>query len=298
MLISFAFALAITRATADSGIENVLNKMAAINSSQGLNVEQRMSHMSDLYRSSVTSSMQDLAHQSNRDLHMLFTIEDMASSYSQFTHQQLHLTYLRDLQHTYDELDRRREATEDEIQQLYRQLLGARLFDRAKKLYVAHYNIGLAAPPRIEIAPGFVRNEPAAYSLGRDGQSLVLQNVDIGGPYRIVVVAQCHIARDAANAIANDPQLSEGLRQGHVIWIEGSGEELTPISLNEWNSSFPGKPLSIAYDNDTWKGVDFSASPQFFLFKNGVLVSELKGWSPKAGKQQLATWLRLGGVVH
>ncbi|SFS05538.1 hypothetical protein SAMN05216570_2030 [Dyella sp. OK004] len=288
---------AITTAVHGQSLNNYQSEVTAINESRKLSVKEKSDAINKIYEENIPAIQGDLTGLSGEELHELFSITNIAFFYSQFANVERKNSYIRDLRNDYLELMKRGVATNDEVATAYRRLISARAFGDAEKLLRQSGALGLASTPVISTSPTFDAAMPAVYSLAKDGSSLNLHNVSTRQHHLIVVVAQCHFARDAALMIASDSTLSNGFKKSSVIWVENASEPLDVSDLKAWNEQFPEHPLSIVYDNATWPYIDFSISPTFFFFEDGRLVSKRTGWSQKTSRADLVESLKLLGVL-
>lgn len=54
---------------------------------------------------------------------------------------------------------------------------------------------------------------------------------------------------------------------------------LDPAFIRGWNEELPDQPLTVAYKNEGWPGIDFSSMPHFHFFSEGRLIASYSGWS-------------------
>lgn len=274
-----------------------LSDFSAISSDRAMNAKQKVKAIAELYSERISPIREDPSKLSNSDLHAAFTISSMAYFYSQAANEGQKLIYLNDLKVYSIELDKRKALTNIEVGELYLNLVAGRQFEDAKELVQLHPDNKLPELPLIDIARDFNASKPGLYSLTGEKNGLMLHNVNVNSRYFILVVAQCHVAKDAASAILGDKTLSDAFKKGNAVWLSSAGERLDIDELKEWSESFPTQPITIAYDNIAWMGVDFSFSPTFYFYRDGVVIGKQMGWSPRTGKAKLIELLRLQGVL-
>ncbi|GLQ45184.1 hypothetical protein GCM10007862_02350 [Dyella lipolytica] len=262
-----------------------------------MDAKQKARAIAKLYGERISPIRENLSRLSNSDLHAAFIVSSMTYFYSQAANEGQKLMYLNDLKMYSIELDKRKALTSIEVSEQYLNLVAGRQFEDAEDLRQLHPNIKLPELPRIDIASDFNASKPGLYSLTGEKNGLMLRNVNVNSRYFILVVAQCHVARDAASAILGDETLSGAFKKGNAVWLSSAGEQLDIEKLKEWSESFPSQPIAIAYDNIAWMGVDFSFSPTFYFYRDGVVIGKHVGWSPSTGKAKLIELLRLQGVL-
>ncbi|QWT21075.1 hypothetical protein KPL74_03450 [Bacillus sp. NP157] len=270
----------------------------AINDSRSLEPAAKARELSSLYARDVRPLQHGLADRASPELHALFYLAQLTLFYARFGGEVSAADAFSASRDDYAELERRHAVTRDETGQVYDGLVSERDFVAANAFRARHPEAKLDPLPPISVSPSFRRDRPAVFSLGSDGRTLDLHNVSLDHEAQVVVVAQCHFARDAARDIANDPELAEAFAKGHAVWVEDTTAPLSAGELAEWNASFPRQPLAIVYDGAAWQGVDFASSPTFHFFKAGKLAARQVGFSRnEAFRSELKASLRALGAM-
>lgn len=265
--------------------------------SQSIESHDKAVMIPSFYLGKVRPMQQRKRDLSDDDLHRLFTVTGAAFFYAQFSDFENRKTILDDLTADLAELERRRLATVPEVSELYQGLVSMRDLNEAKALRRSHPGASLPEVPPVTRAADFDARLPGVYGLAPDGKSLHLHNIDAAHGKLVVVVAQCHFARDAAAAIVSDPELFDAFKKGNVVWIQSASEPLSAGDLKTWNDLFPDFLLSTSFDDKNWPDIDFSRSPGFFFFDGGKLVSRQDGWSTANSKSALTESLRRLGFL-
>lgn len=191
------------------------------------------------------------------------------------------------------EMDRRGIATDTSYMALYQALVRTRHFRQARILAERHSSLPVPPLPPFQEPAALPPGQPTALSLRSDGRSMTRRTFDLATPTRIVVVASCHFSRDAARAIAADPEL-KSLFSEHAVWLADPREQLDDV--RQWNDEFPDQPIHVAWDRREWSMLDDWAMPTFYVFHRGKLVDRWSGWPPDTGIRTLRRHLRDDGV--
>jgi hypothetical protein len=291
------FLLALTSDTADAsqGERGVWEAVADINASAS-EVPEKASAIKVLFDKSIRSRLRHLDEENDESLHEIFRSLQTAYFYARtgdYAHRE---TYKSATADTLAELHRRGAQQSEEVDSYYDSLVVAREFEAVRKLKKVYAGFSFRDYQRFDSFRDINRTEPAAFIAVDEGH-LHLSGVELpkDGGYAVVVIG-CHFARDAARAIAKNPRLAEVMAGGRVLWVF-SDLELTQQSLNDWNKEFPSFKAMIAYDNASWGGIDFSATPSFHFFRDGKLLEAQIGWDGLASEASLARSLEAIGLL-
>jgi hypothetical protein len=192
-----------------------------------------------------------------------------------------------------DALAQRNDATPARVRGFFDRLVTARAFDQADRLRVDFPDSNLPPLParRFEGAPQSTQNN--VLQVSADGQSLSRAAVSLDGGLRVVVVAGCHFAKDAATAISADPALDRWFHE-HAIWLAPASENFEAVA--EWNRQFPRQPIRIAWNASDWPAIATWRMPTFYVFRDDEVVAQWSGWAPESGLTELRTHLRAVGI--
>lgn len=112
------------------------------------------------------------------------------------------------------------------------------------------------------------------------------------GPYVIIVSHPlCHFSENAVEAIKNDTDISNALH-GRVKWLVPQQLNFYVDEFRRWNTENPDQQLSLAYRNNEWPEVSSWATPTFYFFTSGKLVSSFAGWPAKGNREELLAHMR------
>jgi hypothetical protein len=136
---------------------------------------------------------------------------------------------------------------------------------------------GTAALKVSEVGNG--KKEPFQVTLfSLEGEQIMASHVDLQ-QIELVIVGSCHIAKQAARELTDSIEAQHLLSRRKILWIEPASRHLDTGSVQRWNETFPNYPMSVATRNSEWIGMDMTASPAFYLLKNGRVVATHRGWS-------------------
>jgi hypothetical protein len=193
-----------------------------------------------------------------------------------------------------DTLAQRDDATPARVHAFFDRLVTARAFDEADRLVDDFPLSRLKRLPtrNFEGAPHSIRNN--LLQVDPDGRSLSRAVLDLDRGLRMVVVAGCHFAKDAATAVSADPQLDRWFHE-HATWLAPEGEDLDAVAA--WNRQFPRHAIQIAWSASDWPKITSWRMPTFYVFRDHELVAQWSGWAPESGMRQLREHLHALGMV-
>ena len=192
-----------------------------------------------------------------------------------------------------DLLDREQAARPRQIQRVYEALIATRDFDSAARLLRRFPDRGLSPLPERDFKDTEAPLPESVLEISADARRMSRRRIDLDQGLRIVVVAGCHFARDAARAIAADPALDRWFRD-HATWLAAQAEPFAAVA--DWKREFPTQPMHIAWRDRDWPRVRSWAMPAFHLFRDGELVAQWNGWPADSGMATLREQLRAAGV--
>lgn len=184
-------------------------------------------------------------------------------------------------------------ATSNRVRELFDTLVSLRQFDLADQLAREYPESGVSGSPRRAFAGGTDAGLNAMLQVSADGQLLSRDTLDLTRGLHIVVVAGCHFAKDAATAISADPGLNR-LFQAHGVWLAPASEPIPDVA--EWNRQLPSQPIQIAWRERDWPQISSWNMPTFYIFRDGVLVTQWSGWPSEGGTESLLARLHDAGV--
>jgi len=296
MKIVLALTLMFSTSASHISVDKLWSDLVAISSTRKT-VQAKATLIGAQYEARAPINSEAIRASADKDLHMLFKIVDISSFYAQSGDYERRGRYLGDMRSIIEVLDQRKIIEPQEIDTYYEALIVSRKFEWAAEFKRAHKNSLLQAVPDILPADHLDVRGAAAFTLSKSGRALDLKNVHFPKGSYVVVVADCHKARDAAVQIAKNNRLVPAFKKDRAVWVASARVSLDLAAMKEWDKAFPDFPLHIAYDNAAWKGIDFSMSPNFFFFKDGRLVETRLGWSSKLSEEELAKSLaRIGAL--
>jgi hypothetical protein len=123
------------------------------------------------------------------------------------------------------------------------------------------------------------RTEPFQVTIfSLDGQQIMAGSVNLQ-QIELIIVGSCHVAKQAARALEDSIEAQQLLSRRKILWVEPASRHLDIEHVQRWNETFPNYPMSVATRNSEWIGIDMTASPAFYLMKNGRVVATHRGWS-------------------
>lgn len=184
--------------------------------------------------------------------------------------------YVADAKRELDELVRRKDAVPDDFRNVVsgfvyvRDVPGAR--DIARQGHLPTDSLVDIDATRSG-GRGLLELDHDARLLVRHPFTLARQGTQI----LVVSSARCHFTVDAAEAIDANPSLKSAMAS-RSVWIAPPDGDLAVQSVKAWNAAHPAEHMSLIASINDWPELDTRATPQFFVFKNGVLVRTINGW--------------------
>ncbi|WP_170843563.1 hypothetical protein [Luteibacter sp. UNCMF331Sha3.1] len=240
-----------------------------------------------VFAESFAPRLENLIEVGDDELRRTFKVLGIMNFFAQTGDYEGRPLYLGAMGRALDEMSRRGSIADSEIDAYHEGLVVMRRFaaaDILRKRYKGHDFADLTG---FDATPDIDTSSPAGYSLSESGE-LRLSNVALpaSGDY-VVIVIGCHFAEDAARSIAGNGAVLKALSGMRTVWLM-SGAELDKEVLLDWNRQFPMFPATIAYDNRTWSGVDFTRMPTIHVFKSGTLAHSFSGWGDDSASDLLA----------
>lgn len=197
----------------------------------------------------------------------------------------------------FDELERRKAATDLEVEDFHRSLLAARRWQEAAALAVRHPQLPLEAlPSRIDAGNGD-DSAPNFWSFDPGNDRLVREPWPMTTGAVLVVVSHpsCGFSRAAITALENNPALARALPERR-IFIAPSHGSLSLDRIGEWNAAHPGFQHVLVDRPQAWPFVHRWNTPQFFFLVDGKVVAEVEGWPDDNQTQALWAAARKAAV--
>ena len=198
------------------------------------------------------------------------------------------------MRRAWDELDRRHVAPPGAADEIVETYVAARLFADADAFYRAHRSAVRVPPPAfvdlsgrtasmtlLDVADGGAMVRRREFSR-RDGAKVVV----IGSPW-------CPYSRAATEAIESDAGLAP-LMAAHATWVIPQQIVRDVRSVAQWNLAHPAAAMALMFRHSEWPFVRSTATPAFYFFRDGRLVSSFSGWP--GADQKIALLAGLEGV--
>ena len=64
----------------------------------------------------------------------------------------------------------------------------------------------------------------------------------------------------------------------HATWIVPQSIIPNVKDIVRWNTEHPGLSMSIVFDRNQWGSIESWATPGFYFYRDGNLVSSVIGW--------------------
>lgn len=188
---------------------------------------------------------------------------------------------LADYERVLGELEKRGKVSDEQRRSYYERLLGARRFDAARAYRAAHATAGMEPVPTI-LDDGNAEGKQAAslYRVGRDARSLLRVSSGINHGTKLVVVTQpfCAFSRAAVKYIEGQPDLVEIAAKQSVWLMQPPTSGLHLGAIVEWNDEHPAVPIVLAETISDWPQIQFWATPNFYLLRDGAVADHFTGW--------------------
>lgn len=65
-----------------------------------------------------------------------------------------------------------------------------------------------------------------------------------------------------------------------MFWVAPQDSNLSYDAFAKWNQMYPTAPHAIVHRAVEWPLLDFSATPVFYFFRDGVIQEKVTGWPP------------------
>jgi hypothetical protein len=172
------------------------------------------------------------------------------------------------------ELERRGVAAPAWITETYHAFVVRRDFERAHAFRARHESASLPALP--EIRDESSGDGPTVLAQSGDG-ALVRRTITLDPHAQVVVVAGCHLSKDAAEAIESDAAL-RSLFSRNTIWITPASEDPADPDIARWNRAHPLAAMSTVYRESEWPAIDSWNMPTFYFLLDGRVAAKVVGW--------------------
>ena len=187
------------------------------------------------------------------------------------------------------------EASTRRVVDLFDALVKIRQFDMAERLLRDYPQSGIPPLPARDFTDRSEATRNMMLQVSADGRTLSRTALNLDEGLRIVVVAGCHFAKEAAAAISADPALDRLFRE-HATWLAPDSESIAQVA--EWNRALPTQPIQIAWRERDWPQISSWDMPTFYVFRDGRLLTTWSGWPADTGHATLVARLQDAGVKY
>lgn len=196
----------------------------------------------------------------------------------------------------WDELDKRGIAPAGSADEVVETYLAARSFGEAQAFQRAHPAAVSVPSPAFTDLRGY-RRGPSVLAVV-DGGARLQRRPFTAQKTRVVIVGSpwCPFSNAAAAAIEGDPALKSVLGE-HASWLIPQQIVHDVRSVARWNREHPASAMSLIYRQGEWPFIHTTATPTFYFFRDGTLVSSFSGWPGAEQKKILSDNLRDIGLA-
>jgi hypothetical protein len=236
-------------------------------------------------------SVDDLASLTDRDLRFYLRASNTLAFFSYDPQ------YLGEVEAAFSLLEAHASVTQQDFSAMFSAYVEFREFEKAKALAARHPRMESEALPPFRDESGTENGARTVLSLVDDGAiTRIPAPFAMSGP-QVVVAAHplCHFSENAIRAIDADPELS-GLFAGRTLWLMPQDRHMNVDVVRDWNREFPQYRMQWAYRTADWPMIKRWATPNFYFFKDGKLVSTVVGWPDEGQRTQLLAAFRGIGV--
>lgn len=195
-----------------------------------------------------------------------------------------------------EEKIRRHIHTKDDLEDMFKTYLEARLFTEAGTLKKRFPDAKFPTGPDT-IVYGSTSTEVGwrAFSISEGGRRAELQVLKLGEGPKIVLVMLpgCPVAEKAMTQIMEDSTLVEAFREhGFIVTLR-----MDSFGVAMWKSHFGFDKVYIVNQAADFPGFNLYASPTFYFLRDGRILDHFIGWGrkdrPDEGKAQMKKWLEV-----
>ena len=186
--------------------------------------------------------------------------------------------YANDLRVAFDELERRQLSTPAMVETVLGHYFAARMFDTVGSFSASHpsdSDFGVVAYDDHTSASSAAK----LLRIGSDGRTMSAVDFSIPPGTHVIVVSSpwCAFSRASGRAISRTPQLLSLMRM-HATWIVPQSIIPNVKDIVRWNTEHPNLSMSIVFDRTQWGSIESWATPGFYFYRDGNLVSSVIGW--------------------
>lgn len=201
------------------------------------------------------------------------------------------------MRRAWDELDRRGDAPAGSADELVAMYIAARLFAEVSRFSRAHADALSVRPPAFDDLEASARHA-TILTVADQGARLVRQRLSWRDRSFVIVIGApgCQFSRQATLAIESDTALSRVMAR-NAAWLMPQQVVRDFGAVARWNREHPQAPLSLIYRQSEWPFIHSNATPAFYFFKDGELVTSFSGWTGDEQKKVLWKGLSRAGLA-
>lgn len=231
-----------------------------------------------IYANHMSAAVLPSGSLDDNELAMVFEAAHQIAQYAFAYRPGLHDGYVVDLAGRFAEMERRNLVDAPRCTVMLEHLMNGMRLDEARQVLARCPMLDPIWIPEVKTMQPFDQAAPAVMMLDGESNQLRLSNVELREPFQVVVVGNCHFAREAAAAIHADPEVLAALQAAGIIWLADDGLFSGPGFFRDWNDEFPGLPLAVPYRRSAWPDTDFWGGPIFHFFSGETLLHKFSGW--------------------
>lgn len=264
--------------------QSQVDSLSIINKDHSLAPAEKIAMLSAEYDRIYEKNEENIDNLSNETLIGMFKASDMLSNYTLLKGRASSLHYVRIVNLTISELNKRGLVDASHYRAAMRTNIASRQFQEAKLLADIS---PLELSPSLQAMPSYGRR----IILVGNQQNASVESVSIDEGIRLVIVSGCNVAAKAIQDIVSNSQLLKSVEDADALWLMPPTSYLDLEMMSGWNSSYPSQPIQMAFDSSEWPEIDFTIIPNFYIFKNGRVVDNISGWNESEKSNELQSLL-------
>ncbi|RYD15763.1 MAG: hypothetical protein EOP90_07400 [Lysobacteraceae bacterium] len=196
--------------------------------------------------------------------------------------------YAVDLRTAFDELERRKIATTADARTVVSHYFAARMFDSIPAFGATHPFVSELSGLTVIDEADSREATPELMRIENDARTVRLVSFALPKGAHVIVVGSpwCAFSTNAGRAISRSPNLLR-LMKTYSTWITPQSIVPNIKDIARWNQENDKLPLSIVLDRKQWKFIRSWATPAFYFFQGGKLVSSVVGWEGESKADEL-----------
>lgn len=181
---------------------------------------------------------------------------------------------------TVDELIRRDEIEDADLQRLHNNLVDWRDFAEARAIRRQHSAIAFKVPP--EVVSGSHEADSSGhwvYEIDATHHRIIETPLKFAKGIHVVALIHpgCPHSRRAITALSEDVELRAAIA-GNVTWLSSPDSIRHFPHFQEWNRAHPDFQIVVPVDPWGWDFIDVWGFPIFLVLDDGKLVEQWQGW--------------------